>query len=40
LIKTEKIAVATSTGGKDLKPGRISDSATVGNYANKFCGVI
>lgn len=39
--KEEKIAVATSTGGKGFEiPGRISDSATVaGNYANSFCGV-
>jgi L-asparaginase len=35
-----KIAVATSPEVKDLKFGRISDSATVaGNYANAFCGV-
>ena len=41
LDKNEKIAVATSTGGKGFEiPGRISDSATVaGNYANEFCGV-
>jgi L-asparaginase len=39
--KNEKIAAATSTGGKGFEiPGRISDSATVaGNYANSFCGV-
>jgi L-asparaginase len=37
----EKIAVATSTGGKGFEMvGRVSDSATVaGNYANAFCGV-
>ena len=41
LDKNNKIAVATSTGGKGFEiPGRISDSATVaGNYANSFCGV-
>ncbi|CAM4105681.1 isoaspartyl peptidase/L-asparaginase [Flavobacterium sinopsychrotolerans] len=41
LDQNEKIAVATSTGGKGFEiPGRISDSATVaGNYANAFCGV-
>jgi len=41
LDKDEKIATATSTGGKGFEiPGRISDSATVaGNYANEFCGV-
>jgi L-asparaginase len=41
LDKNNKIAVATSTGGKGFEiPGRISDSATVaGNYANQFCGV-
>ncbi|MBG6112050.1 L-asparaginase [Flavobacterium sp. CG_23.5] len=41
LDKNNKIAVATSTGGKGFEiPGRISDSATVaGNYANAFCGV-
>jgi L-asparaginase len=41
LDKNNKIAVATSTGGKGFElVGRISDSATVaGNYANKFCGV-
>lgn len=41
LDKENKIAVATSTGGKGFEiPGRISDSATVaGNYANEFCGV-
>jgi len=41
LDKNEKLAVATSTGGKGFEiPGRISDSATVaGNYANEFCGV-
>jgi isoaspartyl peptidase/L-asparaginase-like protein (Ntn-hydrolase superfamily) len=33
-----KIAVATS-GGKGFEvPGRISDSASCGNYANAFCG--
>ncbi|MEG1590818.1 isoaspartyl peptidase/L-asparaginase [Chryseobacterium sp.] len=39
--KNEKLAVATSTGGKGFEiPGRISDSATVaGNYANEFCAV-
>ena len=37
----EKLAVATSTGGKGFEiVGRISDSATVaGNYVNEFCGV-
>ncbi len=41
LDKNEKLAVATSTGGKGFEiPGRISDSATVaGNYANEFCAV-
>ena len=41
LDKNNKIAVATSTGGKGFElVGRISDSATVaGNYANEFCGV-
>ena len=41
LDKNNKIAAATSTGGKGFEiPGRISDSATVaGNYANQFCGV-
>ena len=41
LDKDDKIAVATSTGGKGFElVGRISDSATVaGNYANQFCGV-
>jgi L-asparaginase len=41
LDKNNKIAVATSTGGKGFEIlGRISDSATVaGNYANQFCGV-
>ncbi len=40
-LKDEKIAAATSTGGKGFEiPGRISDSATVaGNYANEYCGV-
>lgn len=39
--KYDKLAVATSTGGKGFEiPGRISDSATVaGNYANSFCAV-
>jgi L-asparaginase len=41
LDKNNKLAVATSTGGKGFElVGRISDSATVaGNYANEFCGV-
>jgi L-asparaginase len=41
LDQNNKIAVATSTGGKGFElVGRISDSATVaGNYANPFCGV-
>ncbi len=40
-MKDEKIAAATSTGGKGFEiPGRISDSATVaGNYANEYCGI-
>ncbi len=41
LDKNNKLAVATSTGGKGFElVGRISDSATVaGNYANEFCSV-
>lgn len=41
LDEQERIAVATSTGGKGFEiPGRISDSATVaGNYCNALCGV-
>jgi isoaspartyl peptidase/L-asparaginase-like protein (Ntn-hydrolase superfamily) len=39
LDSKEKIAVATSTGGKGFEiPGRISDSATVaGNYNELWC---
>lgn len=41
LDKDNKLAVATSTGGKGFeKVGRISDSATVaGNFANSNCAI-